>query len=300
MNDKAKVSVYIPTHNRANLVKKAVISVLNQTYRNIEIIIVNDGSTDNTQVVIEELAAKYSNINIFKNDTPKGAAYSRNIAIKAATGYFITGLDDDDQFSPHRIKDFINNWSNTYSFLFSNYQEFDGVLVTKNLPRKKIISFSDIKKRNYIGNQVFTTKDKIMEIGGFDEKLEAWEDYDLWFRLIASFGPAKVINNHSYLLNVENSRQRITNSSNIMLACRQFIEKHSDKLTTNEKNYHEINALYDGEYKVTLKQYLCHCKDIYSTMRVFKTYLITCQSPFLKSVLKHFVDLINAIKRTST
>jgi glycosyltransferase involved in cell wall biosynthesis len=291
-----KVSVYIATHNRKDLLIKAVESVLNQTYENIEIIIVNDGSSDNTQVVLDTLAIKFSNIKVFINDSAKGAAFSRNIAIKASTGMFITGLDDDDYFTPNRINDFINHWSNTYSFLFSNYQEFDGILVTKNLPRKKIIGFSDIKKRNYVGNQIFTTKNKIMEIGGFDEKLEAWEDYDLWFRLIASFGPAKVINNHSYLLNVENSRQRITNSSNIMLACEQFIEKHSDTLTSNEKNYHEINAIYDTKYKITLKQCLLHSKDLYSTIRVIKTYLITRKSPFVKKCLKCVVTLINFMK----
>ena len=295
-----KVSVYIPTHNRAELLQKAISSVLLQSYGNIEIVIVDDGSSDNTQEVLQAFLKRNKNIKIIRNNTPKGAAYSRNLAIKAATGYFITGLDDDDQFSPHRIKDFINHWVNGHSFLFTNYKEFDGVAITENLPRKKIIDFADIKKRNYVGNQIFTTKTKFIESGGFDDKLEAWEDYDLWFRLIYLFGPARGINNHSYIVNTEDVRKRITNSSNLTLACKQFIEKHSDILTNNEKNYHEINAIYDSKYKITLKQCLLHSKDMYSTIRVIKTYLISRQSPLVKSALKYVVGLINSMKWTST
>jgi len=291
-----KVSVYIPTHNRANLLKKAVQSVLGQSYKDIEIIIVDDGSTDHTSLVIAQLQKQNNNIIVLRNETPKGAAFSRNLAIKNASGYFITGLDDDDQFLPNRIRDFIEHSNDDYgSFLFTNYSEFDGRVITKNLPRKLNITFVDIKKRNYIGNQIFITRSKLMRSNCFDEKLLAWEDYDLWFRLINKFGTAKVINNHSYLLNTENNRLRITNSSNITLAAEQFIEKHQNSLSKKEINYHKINVLYDKKSPIKLSLSLYYCQDWYSTIRFLKAYLASTNSSVLKKISRTFTTLVNLI-----
>lgn len=297
MKEEFKVSVYIPTHNRACLLKKAVLSVVNQTYKNIEIIIVDDGSSDNTPTTLKKLTENYSNIKVLTNTSPKGAAYSRNLAIKHSSGTFITGLDDDDSFASSRIKDFISNWNNQYGLLFSNYVEITDLTRTKNLPRKSVVNFSDMKKRNYIGNQVFTTKTNYIQVGGFDEKLEAWEDYDLWFRLIAAYGPAKVVNNHSYLLNVDNIRPRITNSSNIMLACDQFISKHHKHLSDIEINYLKVSAIKDSQQKLPIKQSLHYCKDIYSTIQIFKANILMQKHPSIKLLIKSMTSLLNYLSK---
>lgn len=117
------VTVFIPTHNRAHLIRRAVLSVIDQTYKNIEIIIVNDGSSDNTPDVLNSLKLEYNNIHIFQHEKAKGACAARNLAIRNATGQYITGLDDDDEFLPHRITDFINSVNFLtlgYSFLFTS------------------------------------------------------------------------------------------------------------------------------------------------------------------------------------
>mgnify|MGYP006311791277 CR=1 FL=1 len=78
---KKLVTVYIPTHNRSQLLRQAVESVINQTYKNLEIIVVSDGSTDDTDDVMAELCKKYDNIIYYKLDTPQGACAARNKAI---------------------------------------------------------------------------------------------------------------------------------------------------------------------------------------------------------------------------
>lgn len=93
------ISIYIPTHNRIELLKKAINSVLEQTYTNWELIVVNDASTDNTEEYLKKISSSDSRIRYFTNETPKGACYSRNIAIKNSSGKYITGLDDDDVFT---------------------------------------------------------------------------------------------------------------------------------------------------------------------------------------------------------
>jgi len=275
MNDKTKVSVYIPTHNRATLVKDAVMSVLNQTYKNIEIIIVNDGSTDNTQAVIEQLATSYPTIKVLRNKTPKGAPHSRNLAIKSCSGYFVTGLDDDDLFYPDRILDFMREFTDEFSFLSSSYTEFNGKNKIVNFNRATRISFDDIKVRNYIGNQIFTLKSRMLTLDGYDLSFKAWQDYDLWLRLIKQYGPAKILNNASYEVNVANDRPRITSSSNAYLGYKQFINKHSDVLSSREKTCQRINDLYNRKVKVSLLDTLKFCVNTTAASRIIKLYLLS-------------------------
>jgi glycosyltransferase involved in cell wall biosynthesis len=104
------VTVYIPTYNRLQLLQRAVDSVLDQTYQNIELIIVDDNSNDGTKDYLTELAKKDHRVNFKINTLNLGASASRNKAIQAARGEFITGLDDDDYFMQRRIEEFLDVW----------------------------------------------------------------------------------------------------------------------------------------------------------------------------------------------
>ena len=93
---KKKVSVIIPTYNRAKFLPNAVKSIIDQDYENIEIIIVDDGSIDNTQSVVESLKEKYPNILFFNNERAKGPSGARNTGIIKSSGYYLSFLDSDD------------------------------------------------------------------------------------------------------------------------------------------------------------------------------------------------------------
>ena len=102
IQEKPLITVYIPTHNRSILLKRAVDSVLRQTYENFEIIICDDGSSDNTADYLVDLASRDHRVKFIRNNEPKGACFSRNRCIELAKGEFITGLDDDDEFVENR------------------------------------------------------------------------------------------------------------------------------------------------------------------------------------------------------
>ncbi len=91
-----KVSVIIPTYNRAKFISSAVRSIINQKYSNIEIIIVDDGSNDNTQAVVHSLQEKYSNITYCHNKRTKGPSGARNTGIIKSSGDYLSFLDSDD------------------------------------------------------------------------------------------------------------------------------------------------------------------------------------------------------------
>lgn len=98
------VSVVMSTYNRADLMPKAVQSILDQTYKDFEFIIVNDGSKDNTRALLKELAAKDKRIKVLENDKNRGLIYSLNRGIAAARGTYIARMDDDDFSLPMRLE----------------------------------------------------------------------------------------------------------------------------------------------------------------------------------------------------
>lgn len=98
------VSVVMSTYNRADLMPKAVQSILDQTYKDFEFIIVNDGSEDNTSALLKELAAKDKRIKVLENDKNRGLIYSLNRGIAAARGTYIARMDDDDFSFPLRFE----------------------------------------------------------------------------------------------------------------------------------------------------------------------------------------------------
>lgn len=115
------VSIYIPTHNRREKLERALSSVLGQTYENYEILVCDDGSTDGTCEWISKLTQTNQKIRYLRNPAPRGACSARNLGIFAARGEFITGLDDDDEFTPDRLEHLLHIWDDKYAFVCSNF-----------------------------------------------------------------------------------------------------------------------------------------------------------------------------------
>jgi glycosyltransferase involved in cell wall biosynthesis len=228
------VSVYLPTRNRQALLARAVHSALQQTYSNIELVVVNDGSTDQTMVWLDEARQKDPRVVPIHIQESAGPSAARNIAIKMARGTFVTGLDDDDQFVSDRIASFVEKWN-----VLSAYSRFSclfaqSVFVTNGKEwitddRKDHVHFPDLFYHNYIGNQVFTTKKYFVEAGLFDENLNAWEDLDLFMRLVQKFGEARLLDSVSYICDVSHDRERVSrNEPRIRRSFDLILEKYPD------------------------------------------------------------------------
>jgi len=196
MKNLNKVSVYIPTHNRLALLKRALHSVQNQTYENIEIVVVDDGSTDGTTEFLKNASSQDSRVKYIRHDKPKGANAARNTAILNATGEYITGLDDDDEMMPNRIEEFLKNYDPKYAFICARSIQVDnnGNFIAY-YPEScfETITLDEMLYANIAGNQIFTTRQKMMDYGLFDEKLLASQEYDLWLRMLRDNPVAKQI-----------------------------------------------------------------------------------------------------------
>lgn len=225
------VSIVVPTHNRADMVQRAIGSLLNQTYKNLEIIVCDDGSSDNTQEVLKGYYDK--RIKILKNETPKGACNVRNKGIFASSGEFITFLDDDDEFLPTRIEEMINVWDDKWAYIATGLQ-----YIKKNnksfihIPNKTITLESMLYEIT-TGNSILTKKERLIKLEGFDESLLSSQDYDMWIRLNIHYGDGYTVQEPLFIMHTEHEMPRITVSSKKVKGHFDFYIKH--KSIMNEK-----------------------------------------------------------------
>ncbi|MGY4626700.1 glycosyltransferase [Bradyrhizobium sp. USDA 4486] len=229
------ISIYLPTHNRRMLLERAIASVLRQTYANFELIIVDDGSTDGTSGYLTELGKIEQRVTIVANPKPLGPSKCRNMAVRLAKGEFVSGLDDDDEFTPDRLERFVAYWHELSQYstgpfcLFSQsvFVNGDNRRITRD--RKDRVRFQDLFQHNYIGNQVFCTKHDLMEVGLFDDSLNAWEDLDLFMRLLRRLPEARLVDSATYICDVSTNRDRISrNEPRIRRAFETISAKYAD------------------------------------------------------------------------
>jgi len=179
-------SIIIPVYNRANLISRAVDSVLNQSFKNFEIIVIDDGSDDETQKILKRYKSQIKLITLLKN---YGVSKARNIGIKEAKGNIIAFLDSDDEYKKDKLK--------THAYFFATHPTFkihqtderwikNGQFLNKkkkHLQKEGFIFYPSLKLCLISPSAVAVKKEIFDEVGMFDEDLEVCEDYDLWLRI---------------------------------------------------------------------------------------------------------------------
>jgi glycosyltransferase involved in cell wall biosynthesis len=272
------VSVYLPTRNRAALLPRAVASVLEQDHTNLELLVVDDASTDATPDVLARLAAADTRVKVFRQDRPGGAPAARNVAIRAASGRYLTGLDDDDEFLPGRITSLLGAFDERYSFVCSGaYVNFgDWHRVTRS--SEATITLDDELFADQVGTQILTFKERLLEVGGYDGAMPASQDYDLWTRLIARFGPAFRFGEPTYVVHLDQEIQRV--SRNRLEGARRYLEKHRSRMNALQLRQHELKIFMLEGRRMTLGD-AARLSTKLNRHEVFR-YLTTSNLPFLR------------------
>ena len=179
-----KVSIIIPCYNQGKYVAAAIQSALDQTYDNIEIVVVNDGSTDNSSDVIQRYVKKNRNILFLDNKVNRGVINARNMAIDASSGEYILPLDADDIIEP-LYAEMATNILKTRAdigIVYCNARIFGTQIGEWKLPEysKETILFE-----NCIFNSAFFRKKDFISVGGYKDYMSVGcEDYDLWLSFI--------------------------------------------------------------------------------------------------------------------
>ena len=188
-----KVSVIIPTHNRAHFLRDAISSVLSQTFQDVEIIVVDDASTDNTSEVVA--AFNDERIRFLRHDTNKGGSAARNTGILASKCDYIAFLDDDDEWLPDKLR-------KQMEILLASPPEVGGVytgcldvdkasgkVIRQRIPTKRGNLSHELVIENCVGgtSTMLLKKVCLEHVGLFDESLPRSQDYDLWIRISQEF-----------------------------------------------------------------------------------------------------------------
>lgn len=195
LEQKFHVSIIMPTFNRKNIISTAINSVLNQTFKNFELIILDDGSDDGTDEYINNSYSNYlksKKIKYFKLDH-NGVSSARNFGLNIAKGNIIAYLDSDNQWNPNFLSVMLkelcdSKFSSAYSAVrINNHYNNTAYVLDHEFNRSRLL------KRNFIDINSFIHEKKLFdEFGGFDESLSRLVDWDLIIRYTEKYPPLHV------------------------------------------------------------------------------------------------------------
>lgn len=221
------ISIIMPTYNREKTIERAIKSVLNQTYSNFELIIVDDCSQDNTEKIVQRI--KDSRIKYIKLSENKGACYARNYGINISKGNILSFQDSDDEWLPKKLeKQLINMKKNKSKIDFCSCKKFINKEI-KIIPEQKQLNI--IKKYgfekalrfgNFTSTQLFIIEKKCLLENLFDERLPRLQDYDLILRLSEK---NKISYTNEPLVNIYVQNDSITNSNEKLIKAIKIMER---------------------------------------------------------------------------
>lgn len=183
------VSVIIPTYNRATVIERAINSVLNQTYKFFEIIVVDDNSTDHTKAIIDRYGDK---IKYIKNDINLGPSKARNVGVEMASGSLIAFQDSDDEWHTDKLDEQVRHLAtdNEYGMIYCAYKCIDNYYNIRVPAVKFSLSelegniFESLIEENKIGTPTMLIRREVLaKVGLFNEELKALEDWELALRI---------------------------------------------------------------------------------------------------------------------
>lgn len=232
MND--LVSVIIPTYNASQYVIETLNSVINQTHVNIEIIVIDDCSEDNTYDVVHDYLATYSVNYILKKSEKNfgGPAGPRNIGVECSSGDYIAFLDADDIWHPQKLEIQLEYLKNTdailvsslkYDFLDGDNYHFDNNL--DNIETKSISYNNTLMKNTIYLSSVLIKKDKLIYKFNEDNAFSGVEDYDLWLSLLKNGSQALLLKKSliAYRILLSSlSRNKIKHSIKVLRVLRSY------------------------------------------------------------------------------
>jgi glycosyltransferase involved in cell wall biosynthesis len=202
----ALVSVLLSTYNSEESIGESIDSLLSQTYKNLEILISDDGSTDSTKEICKKFQLKDERVLFFSNKKNIGLTKSLNNLAQKASGSLIARHDADDISLPYRIEEQIQ---------FMKTKKLDAVtsrsLVKQNNKKRPGISFYIpdkllINRKNpFIHGTLIIKKNVFQEIGYYDERFYYAQDYKLFYDLLDKGYKVKTLNKELYILNTENN-----------------------------------------------------------------------------------------------
>ncbi|WP_175990102.1 glycosyltransferase family A protein [Bacillus sp. Marseille-Q1617] len=253
-------SVIIPTHNRLDLLKRALSSLEKQTYKEFEVIVIDDGNTLNKHDKEEVLSFKL-NIKILNNKESKGPSESRNLGVSNAKYEWVAFLDDDDEFVENKLDTIKKHITLKNPDLIHHDATIKMVHEKFNYKTKSFQSLNyqnDLFIKNIIGGTpvVVVKKEILKEAGGFSKDLEALEDYELWIKISKNTNNIIYLSEELTLCNYYTRKKSVSknieNNKNALKKIYNKYEKEISNLNNSQRKKRKV-WIYD----MLAHKYLC-------------------------------------------
>lgn len=229
-----RVSVVLPTFNRAASIGRAATSVLSQTHQHLELIVVDDGSTDETCQVVSSI--RDDRIRLIRHSQNQGPSAARNTGIAAASFPLIAFQDSDDSWRPEKLARQVRALCQAephVGVVFSQVAIHEGDGSTRVVPKRLPGGDREVTTRtllwaNTIGTPTAVVRRPVLDaVGGFDQELKALVDWELWIRISQGFGFLMV---GAPLVDVERSAISITTNEELVTSARAYVIKKHEAL----------------------------------------------------------------------
>ncbi len=254
-----KVSVVIPTYNRAEFLERAIKSVLDQTFQDFEIVVINDACTDGgqTDAVMKRFAD--DRIIYVRHETNKGIGVARNTGVLNSSGEYIAFLDDDDAWLPQKLElqcKLLDSSPANVGVVYTGGYTFDWKskkTTRQRTPRHRGNILDTLRAGNCIGtsSRVMVRKSCFDKVGLFDDALLYGEDFDMWVRLAREFQFDFV--EEPLILYTRHEVKLTTNYAKRLCGAKRIFEKHREYFSTDKRRYARLHFqlgllyCYNGE-----------------------------------------------------
>lgn len=302
-----KVSIITPAYNSSNFIKKTIETVINQTYKDWEYIIIDDCSTDNTSNIVNDFVKLDSRIKILKtSQNSKGPAVPKNIGIKHSTGEYIAFLDHDDEWLPEKLEKQLQIFKESKNdklglvSCFLNIKDKNNNLISLYNKNYKGNIISQLAKGNFIltSSCVLIKSEIIKKIGLFDTILKVSDDWDMWLKIAEAgyffdFVPEYLVNYIQHGENLYLGNQESIDTKEFMLN----YNNHKNSFT--KYNLYGLGHYYLNKknYKKSRKYYLSNVFSKESDIKTKTMSFIYVILTFFPMLEKPFKIILNKIKK---
>jgi len=248
-SEKNKVSIIIPTYNRPDLLKRLLDSIKNQTFKDYEVIVIDDCSNnfDQYKKVISIYEDAFEDFIFLRNEKNRGACFSRNKGIKTAKYEYIALVDDDDEWLPDKLSkqiNLINNSNHDVGLVYTWTKAIKkGEVVHKYNPELEGELKGEILEECFIPSpSVLVKKKALIEAGMFDEKMVSCQDWDMWTRIIFKDYKCKVVKSYETLYH-KHEKDSIGKSKRVKSGYKRYYRKHWKlyfKKIIHKKNFKDL------------------------------------------------------------
>ena len=291
------VSIIIPFFNASSTIERCIKSAISQTYKNIEIVCIDNNSEDSSVQILQKFLNSYDNISLY-TELRRGANFARNLGIKKASGSWLNFLDADDFISERKIENQIRALNDTkkYHFIVSPYFHVS----INGEDKKHFIKYPDTWKNLFSGNLGVTSsnlykKKSIIEIGMWNEDYNSSQEAELMFKIIKKYGSPLLMKNEFQTIKYEqkSSISNLNKKNNLktILTLRILIIKYLEEF--KPKYFQKEKGWFLNELLTIILKYFRYDKNYSSG--VYKQYLIKSLSFYELSTFKRKV-LIFLIK----